>query len=45
MAERLLAFQTYYEQIAQPFAWKFTRTDLLVLIAKINQRNCATLAA
>ncbi len=45
VTERLLAFQTYYEQIAQPFAWKFTRTDLLELIAKINQRNCATLVA
>lgn len=45
VAERLLAFQTYYAQIAQPFAWKFTRTDLLELMAKIDHRNCAALAA
>jgi hypothetical protein len=25
---RLLAFQDYYEQIATPFEWKFTRADL-----------------
>jgi transposase len=32
----LLKFQTRYEQIAKPFQWKFTRTDLVRLMAKLN---------
>lgn len=32
---RLLDFQQYYEQIATPFEWKFTRTDLHQLLARI----------
>lgn len=34
--ERLLTFQTYYETIARPFEWKFTRHDLAKLLNKIN---------
>lgn len=34
VAERLLAFHDYYEQVAQPFQWKFTRADLAQLLAK-----------
>jgi hypothetical protein len=34
--ERLLTFQTYYETIARPFEWKFTRRDLAKLLNKIN---------
>jgi hypothetical protein len=34
--ERLLAFQSHYEAIAQPFEWKFTRRDLAALLNKIN---------
>lgn len=34
VAQRLLAFQTHYESIAQPFEWKFTRADLAKLLAK-----------
>ncbi len=34
--QRLLAFQTHYEAIAQPFEWKFTRRDLAALLNKIN---------
>ena len=34
--ERLLAFQSHYEAIAQPFEWKFTRRDLAALLTKIN---------
>ncbi len=34
VAQRLLAFQTHYEGIAQPFEWKFTRADLAKLLAK-----------
>jgi hypothetical protein len=33
--ERLLAFQNYYEAIAQPFAWTFTRRDLAALLNKL----------
>jgi hypothetical protein len=45
VAERLLAFQLYYEQIAQPFEWKFTRADLHELMLKITRPTPATLAA
>jgi hypothetical protein len=31
---RLLAFQDYYEQIASPFQWQFTRADLHQLLAR-----------
>jgi hypothetical protein len=34
--ERLLAFQTQYEAIAQPFEWTFTRRNLAALLNKIN---------
>jgi DDE superfamily endonuclease len=34
--ERLLAFQTHYEAIAQPFEWKFTRRNLAALLNKIS---------
>jgi len=33
---RLLAFQQRYEEIAQPFDWKFTRQDLLNLMDKLS---------
>jgi transposase len=33
--ERLLRFQARYEQIAQPFQWKFTRQDLTALLARL----------
>jgi hypothetical protein len=36
VAERLLAFQTHYETIAQPFEWKFTRRNLAALLHKIS---------
>lgn len=35
LEERLLAFQDYYQAIAQPFAWTFTRRDLAVLLNKL----------
>lgn len=34
--ERLLRFQERYEQIAQPFQWRFTRQDLAALLAKLD---------
>ena len=32
--QRLFAFQTHYEAMAQPFEWKFTRCDLTKLLNK-----------
>jgi hypothetical protein len=28
LTQRLLGFQDYYQEIARPFSWKFTTTDL-----------------
>ncbi len=39
--ERLLRFQERYEQIAQPFQWKFTRQDLTTLLAKLEARTAS----
>jgi len=36
LEHRLLAFQSYYEQIAAPFEWKFTRRDLEEILRKMN---------
>ena len=36
VAERLLEFQRYYESIAKPFEWNFTRQDLAQLLSKID---------
>ena len=33
--ERLLAFQDYYQALARPFAWTFTRRDLATLLNKL----------
>jgi len=35
--EQLLGFQSYYENIAQPFQWKFTRSDLDELMARMDR--------
>jgi hypothetical protein len=45
VAQRLLQFQSYYEQIATPFEWKFTRADLQKLIEKIKNHSANALAA
>lgn len=42
VAERLLAFQRYYETIARPFEWTFTRRDLAVLIRKMSDNPLAS---
>ena len=39
LEERLLAFQTHYETVAQPFEWKFTRDDLQDLLAKLSRHE------
>lgn len=36
VAERLLAFQRRYEELASPFEWKFTRQDLAQLMRRIS---------
>ena len=38
LRERILGFQRYYEEIAQPFQWKFTRRDLESLLNRLNTR-------
>src|SRR5262249_50214277 len=45
LAERLLAFQYYWESTAQPFDWRFTRRDLTELLGKFNQPNNSRMAA
>jgi len=42
LEERLLGFQHYYEQIATPFEWKFTRRDLNALLRKIKAPTVAS---
>ncbi len=37
--DRLLRFQERYEEMAQPFQWKFTRQDLTALLAKLQSRK------
>ena len=45
VADRLMAFQLFYERIAKPFEWKFTRTDLHQLMHKISRPTPNALAA
>jgi hypothetical protein len=35
LRERILGFQSFYEQIAKPFEWRFTRRDLTALLNRI----------
>lgn len=37
--KRLLDFQAYYEAIARPFEWKFTRADLDELLVKLTRHE------
>ena len=37
--DRLLRFQSHYEQVAAPFQWTFTRQDLAVLLEKIQVKE------
>lgn len=39
LAERLLAFQAHYAEIARPFEWTFTRSDLDRVLAKVVKRE------
>jgi hypothetical protein len=40
----LLAFQGHYQQSASPFKWTFTRRDLHILLAKIEDQRLAPVA-
>ena len=41
LQERLLGFARYYEAIAQPFQWKFTRKDLDSLLHRIDRAHAS----
>jgi len=44
--DRLLRFQEYYQESARPFQWKFTRRDLVQLLARMEEmERCRELAA
>jgi hypothetical protein len=45
LERHLLAFGRRYEQIAAPFQWTFTRTDLNKLLAKADSQQPLTQAA
>ena len=36
LEQRLLDFQSHYEQIAKPFKWKFTKKDLNRILSKLS---------
>lgn len=44
LEEHVLAFQAYYEDIAKPFEWKFTRSDLRRLLRRLDSSASGTLA-
>lgn len=44
LAERLEKFARHYENIAQPFAWKFTCDDLTRLRQRLDQKSPSALA-
>jgi hypothetical protein len=39
LTDRLLRFGQHYRQLAQPFDWTFTRTDLEQLLARIDNHE------
>ena len=44
LAARILAFQSRYEILAQPFEWKFTRADLTRLLERLATRDAGRLS-
>lgn len=42
LKNRILDFQFYYEKIAKPFEWKFTRKELAEMLEKISINNSGT---
>jgi transposase len=45
LTERILGFQEHYQQVARPFAWRFTRTDLARLLQRTAERPQLAVAA
>jgi hypothetical protein len=45
LEQRIMDFQQYYQQIARPFEWKFTRKDLKTLLKKISSNDSGPLRA
>jgi len=43
LAARILAFQSSYEILAQPFEWKLTRADLARLLERLEQKTSGRL--
>ena len=41
LENRLLEFQDHYQEIARPFAWKFTRRDLEKMLTRLAQQRSA----
>ena len=41
LAATFLRFQEHYEQLAEPFEWRFTRYDLLALLDRLEARELA----
>jgi hypothetical protein len=39
--QRLMDFQAYYEKIAKPFKWKFTKKDLREILCKVKNSSFA----
>ena len=39
LSRALIEFQSYYERVARPFEWKFTRQDLAEILAKLASYN------
>ena len=37
--QRLMDFQTYYENVAKPFQWKFTKKDLHEILDKVKDNS------
>jgi hypothetical protein len=39
LAANILAFQAYYQVMARPFEWKFTRADLAKLLQRLASKD------
>ena len=39
LENRILSFQTVYEEVAKPFEWKFIREDLKKILSEINDKQ------
>jgi hypothetical protein len=39
--DRLRRFQGHYEELATPFQWRFTRSDLAALLARLDEQQPA----